>query len=178
MSYTGFWTHRGSNDLIFVIKKGGDYVIAHFGEFVRNELGPGLIVVIDDYNNVSLPITPDWSYLISMEVQTKKWKSGNTAHLHVKFYFTKQWAQSVLKQAFSESQYKKNLEGIAKYWDEGKISHFNVVLGTQHPENVVVTTTPILDCLRNLEEFALPANKNVYFIAGEYRHLIEQQTQV
>ena len=81
MSYTGFWTHRGSNDLIFVIEKGGDYVIAHFGEFVRNELGPGLIVVTDDYNNVSLPITPDWSYLISMEVQTKKWQEGKAGHL-------------------------------------------------------------------------------------------------
>lgn len=176
MSYEGFWVHRGSNDIVFVVTKGEDYVIDKFGVFLNEVMVAGFKSVhAYDRHGSTTQIYPNWNKLISIEVQTKKWVEHECNDLHVKFYFDKATALGVLKGKFKEKNYQKNLSSIAGYWRDGSVSHPNVVFSADDDDedfNTIVTDSIVkgLDVLRS---YSLPRNKNVYIITDEYRELIK-----
>jgi hypothetical protein len=168
--YAGFWTLRGSNDLIFVVTKGERDIIKDFGSFMKKELTREAKTVFSPDKTTKWTIAPDWTKLISVEVQTKKWlkQERGCKDFHLKFYFTKQWAKDTLKGVFSEENYKKNLEGIAEYWSDDSVSHINDVLSNATQVNTIVTPDPLWAFLQHCVGLSLPTTKNFYLISSQY----------
>ena len=174
MSFEGFWVHRGSNDIIFVVTKGADYVIDNFGRFLKQMVAPGIKNIHPySHDNRPMSIFPNWDHLISVEVQTKKWLQGKCDEFHVKFYFDKETARQAIKGAFKEKNYEKNLSGIASYWSESSISHPNVVFDDDDAELNTIVTDSIVQGLDVLSSYSLPRNKNVYIVTDAYRQQIK-----
>lgn len=173
----GFWSHRGSNDLIYVVTADPDWLIQNFGVFLQWAMrGSGVLQVHPGSNyNPSVSIAPHWESLISIEVQTKKYLTGHTEHLHVKFYFDERWARHALGSAFRDRNYERNLRGIAEYWDDEGVSHANVVFdGTEANRKLNTIVTPsIVRGLDVLGGYSLPRNKNVYIVTDAYRSQIK-----
>ncbi|MBE0362130.1 hypothetical protein PULV_a3931 [Pseudoalteromonas ulvae UL12] len=174
----GTWCHRWSNDLIFVVNANPLSMVDNFGEYLKNILNSnaGLQVFNGNVENGFINITPDWSKLISIEVQTKKWLMNDTDKLHLKFYFEKEWAKNVLLDNFHENNYAKNLQGIAKYWSESCQSHPNEVFSEEEKYTKLNTicTDDIAGGKDVYAAYSLPKNKNIYIVKETYREQIRE----
>ncbi|MEM9506896.1 MAG: hypothetical protein AAGA16_04315, partial [Cyanobacteria bacterium P01_E01_bin.35] len=134
---SGFWTYRQSNDLIFVIDNNKDtyanYVLEYFSEFLKQKMTNKLTCELcqgrtQRKDRKHLQISPDWSQLVSIEVQTKKWRDDTEKwnngqynykpNLHVKFYFNKDYViKSSLSEYFIEKKCENDFKNKARYWD-------------------------------------------------------------
>jgi len=168
-----FWTHRGSNDLIFVVTSNphSDIILTKFAGFLVAALGKKSLTTYSySQGNRPIVINPiDWSRLISIEVQTKKWKTGRCQHFHAKFYFEKNYALGNLGSLWNEITFQKNLKEVAEYWDDRCVGRIHEVFSSEDRYrrlNTLVISNP--SEILGWRDLVCPSNKNIYIMMEGY----------
>lgn len=186
-----FWTFRDHNEIIYIIVDDEDKISKNATKYLAGLLSTStpLTVYKPNGRDVAFVLTPDWSKLTSVMIQTKKTldqRSGRNgerrdpnAKIHVKCYFDIPYAQLHFK-GMDIKKVNEFFNLMAKWHDDNEMAPrdkpgflFN------QPKVTTIAVDHIANSISSMPPgMPLPATKNIYiYETSFYNALVEQKSK-